>query len=191
MRKHDDTAGRATDPVLTAEDLARPAPAGYEDALPSPDEAVDEQRRRDAGRVRDAGKVPGSRPGGEFERTHGAGQEPGPVQRDVLRDAPDPDPTESVHAAGTEEEPLLGTVEADGYRARWGEIQGLFVDDPQEAVRSADTLVAEVMQAFAETLSAHRSGLEKQWDSGEQVATEDLRQALQAYRALVNRLLDT
>ncbi|MFD6891915.1 hypothetical protein [Streptomyces sp. NPDC059957] len=65
------------------------------------------------------------------------------------------------------------------------------MDDPQEAVRSADTLVAEVMQAFAGTLSEHRSGLEKQWDRGEQVATEDLRQALRAYRSLVNRLLDT
>lgn len=87
--------------------------------------------------------------------------------------------------------PLLGTAEAEGYRSTWSEIQGRFVDDPREAVRSADTLVAEVMQAFAGTLADHRGRLEKQWDSGEQVATEDLRQALRAYRSLINRLLDT
>ncbi|MFD3679944.1 hypothetical protein [Streptomyces sp. NPDC058613] len=94
-------------------------------------------------------------------------------------------------AGDGEAEPLLGTAEAEGYRTTWTEIQGRFVDDPQEAVRSADTLVAEVMQAFAGTLADHRGRLEKQWDSGEQVATEDLRQALRAYRSLINRLLDT
>ncbi|MFI8278215.1 hypothetical protein ACIGBH_25755 [Streptomyces sp. NPDC085929] len=47
------------------------------------------------------------------------------------------------------------------------------------------------MQRFAGTLAEHRSGLEKQWDRGEQVVTADLRQALQAYRSLLNRLLDT
>ncbi|MDD9375562.1 hypothetical protein M8Z33_02520 [Streptomyces sp. ZAF1911] len=148
MQNHDDTAGREREPVLTTEDLARPAPPGDRDAPLFPGEATD---------------------------------------------VPEPDPAESVRAAepAEEEEPLLGTVEAERYRARWGEIQGRFVDDPQEAVRSADTLVAEVMQTFAGTLSEHRSGLEKQWDSGEQVATEDLRQALRAYRSLVNRLLDT
>ncbi|MFE4258863.1 hypothetical protein [Streptomyces sp. NPDC056883] len=146
MQNHDDTAGREREPVLTTEDLARPAPPGDRDAPLFPGEATD---------------------------------------------VPEPGPAESVHAAGTEEEPLLGTAEAERYRARWGEIQGRFVDDPQEAVRSADTLVAEVMQTFAGTLSEHRSGLEKQWDRGEQVATEDLRQALRAYRSLVNRLLDT
>ncbi|WP_407840829.1 hypothetical protein ACE1OC_37850 [Streptomyces sp. DSM 116496] len=146
MQNHDDTAAREREPVLTTEDLARPAPPGDRDAPLFPGEATD---------------------------------------------VPEPGTAEPVRAAGNEDEPLLGTAEAERYRARWGEIQGRFVDDPQEAVRSADTLVAEVMQTFAGTLSEHRSGLEKQWDRGEQVATEDLRQALRAYRSLVNRLLDT
>ncbi|MGW9375977.1 hypothetical protein ACWGVR_38880 [Streptomyces xanthophaeus] len=113
----------------------------------------------------------------------GTGLGPEPVARDT---AGTPGPDEHH-----DDEPLLGAAEAERYRTTWSEIQGRFVDDPQEAVRSADTLVAEVMQAFAGTLSEHRSGLEKQWDRGEQVATEDLRQALRAYRSLVNRLLDT
>jgi hypothetical protein len=47
-----------------------------------------------------------------------------------------------------EDRPLLGE-EAEGYRTRWREIQSTFVDEPREAVQSADALVAEVMQALA------------------------------------------
>ncbi|MFD2121255.1 hypothetical protein ACFSNO_19030 [Streptomyces cirratus] len=72
-----------------------------------------------------------------------------------------------------------------------GEIQGRFVDDPQEAVRSADTLVAEVMQTLAGTFSSHKQELEGQWSKGEEPVTEDLRIALQRYRSFFNRLLHT
>ncbi|KOU63324.1 hypothetical protein [Streptomyces sp. IGB124] len=89
------------------------------------------------------------------------------------------------------EEPLLGTTETEEYRRKWSEIQGRFVDDPQEAVRSADTLVAEVMQALAGSFSTRKQGLEGQWGRGEQVATEDLRVSLQHYRSFFNRLLKT
>ncbi|WP_060179679.1 hypothetical protein [Streptomyces sp. IMTB 1903] len=92
--------------------------------------------------------------------------------------------------AGTEE-PLLGATDTEEYRRRWSEVQGRFVDDPQDAVRSADTLVAEVMQALAGSFSTRKQGLEGQWDRGEQVATEDLRVALQHYRSFFNRLLKT
>ncbi|MFE5625739.1 hypothetical protein ACFQ8S_27190 [Streptomyces virginiae] len=89
------------------------------------------------------------------------------------------------------EEPLLGTSETEEYRRKWSEIQGRFVDDPQDAVRSADTLVAEVMQALAGSFSTRKQGLESQWSRGEQVATEDLRVSLQHYRSFFNRLLKT
>ncbi|GAA2634476.1 MULTISPECIES: hypothetical protein [Streptomyces] len=89
------------------------------------------------------------------------------------------------------DEPLLGGEEAEGYRRSWSEIQGRFVDDPQEAVKSADALVAEVMQALAQTFSTRKQGLEGQWDQGEQVATEELRLALQQYRSFFDRLLKT
>ncbi|GGQ41524.1 MULTISPECIES: hypothetical protein [Streptomyces] len=89
------------------------------------------------------------------------------------------------------EEPLLGTSETEEYRRKWSEIQGRFVDDPQDAVRSADTLVAEVMQALAGSFSTRKQGLEGQWGRGEQVATEDLRVSLQHYRSFFNRLLKT
>ncbi|MFD8208803.1 hypothetical protein ACFV2S_20715 [Streptomyces sp. NPDC059695] len=89
------------------------------------------------------------------------------------------------------DEPLLGADDTAKYRQKWGEIQGRFVDDPQEAVRSADAVVAEVMQTLARSFSAHKQGLEEQWGQGEQVATEDLRLALQHYRSFFNRLLKT
>ncbi|MFE5678556.1 hypothetical protein ACFQ7B_26545 [Streptomyces erythrochromogenes] len=93
--------------------------------------------------------------------------------------------------AADTEEPLLGTTETEEYRRKWSEIQGRFVDDPQDAVRSADTLVAEVMQDLAGSFSTRKQGLEGQWGRGEQVATEDLRVSLQHYRSFFNRLLKT
>ncbi|MEV5205220.1 hypothetical protein [Streptomyces sp. NPDC053720] len=88
------------------------------------------------------------------------------------------------------DEPLLGS-EQEEFRGRWQRIQGAFVDDPREAVGAADTLVAEVMQALARTFSDHKQALEGQWQRGEEVATEDLRVALQRYRSFFNRLLKT
>ncbi|QIK10833.1 hypothetical protein G7Z12_37000 [Streptomyces sp. ID38640] len=92
--------------------------------------------------------------------------------------------------AEAQEAPLLGP-EQDEFRSRWQRIQSEFVDDPREAVGAADTLVAEVMQALATTFSEHKQGLEGQWHRGEEVATEELRVALQRYRSFFNRLLNT
>lgn len=86
--------------------------------------------------------------------------------------------------------PLLGP-EQEEFRSRWQRIQSEFVDDPRAAVGAADTLVAEVMQALATTFSEHKQGLEGQWHRGEEVATEELRVALQRYRSFFNRLLNT
>lgn len=86
---------------------------------------------------------------------------------------------------------MLAGPDAEEFRRRWGEIQGRFVDDPQDAVRSADTLVAEVMQTLAGTFSSHKQELEGQWSKGEEPVTEDLRIALQRYRSFFNRLLHT
>ncbi|MCX4545452.1 hypothetical protein [Streptomyces sp. NBC_01565] len=94
-------------------------------------------------------------------------------------------------SATDEDEPLLDAAEAERYRTKWNEVQGQFVDDPQDAVRSADGLVAEVMQDLARTFATHKEDLEGQWGKGEQVATEDLRLALQRYRSFFNRLLRT
>ena len=86
-------------------------------------------------------------------------------------------------------EPLFPGEELQGLRTRWKEIQTAFVDEPRKAVEQADSLVASAMKRLAEVFAEERSGLEKQWDRGESVSTEDLRVALQRYRAFFDRLL--
>lgn len=63
------------------------------------------------------------------------------------------------------------------------------MDAPKDAVKSADELVAEVMQRVAKEFADRRSTLESRWSRGEDVSTEDLRVALQGYREFFNRLL--
>ena len=77
----------------------------------------------------------------------------------------------------------------DDLRNRWNDVQTAFVDEPRRAVEQADGLVASAMKRLAEVFAEERSKLEKQWDRGDNVSTEDLRVALQRYRAFFHRLL--
>ncbi|WP_031487848.1 hypothetical protein [Streptomyces bicolor] len=86
---------------------------------------------------------------------------------------------------------LLTPEDEENFRTRWQEVQNKFVDDPREAVHTADALVADVMHKLATTFAAHKQELEGQWNRGEQANTEDLRQALRHYRSFFNRLLVT
>ncbi|GAA3908359.1 hypothetical protein GCM10023084_70730 [Streptomyces lacrimifluminis] len=95
-------------------------------------------------------------------------------------------------ARAEDEAPQLLTPEdEEGFRTRWQEVQNEFVDDPRDAVHTADALVAEVMQKLAATFADHKQELEGQWNRGEQADTEDLRLALRHYRSFFNRLLVT
>lgn len=85
--------------------------------------------------------------------------------------------------------PLFSTDEVQGLRARWDSVQASFVDEPRRAVEDADTLVAGAMKRLAETFAEERSRLEGQWDRDGEASTEDLRLALQRYRAFFGRLL--
>ena len=84
---------------------------------------------------------------------------------------------------------LFPAQDAGRFRERWTDIQTGFVDEPRRAVEQADGLVAEIMQRLAQGFADERSGLERQWDRGDRVSTEDLRVALQRYRAFFDRLL--
>jgi hypothetical protein len=85
--------------------------------------------------------------------------------------------------------PLFSEMEMGDFRSQWSKVQTGFVDEPRRTVEDADKLVAAVMQRLAEGFASERSGLEKQWDSGDNVSTEDLRLALQRYRSFFDRLL--
>jgi hypothetical protein len=84
---------------------------------------------------------------------------------------------------------LFSESEMEDFRSQWSKVQTGFVDEPRLTVEGADKLVASVMQRLAEGFATERSGLEKQWDSGDSVSTEDLRIALQRYRSFFDRLL--
>jgi hypothetical protein len=92
-------------------------------------------------------------------------------------------------SAAERQEPLFDPNQAQTLRGRWSDIQAGFVDEPRRAVEQADSLVAEVMQHLAQAFSEARSTLEQQWDRGDDVNTEDLRQALRRYRSFFDRLL--
>lgn len=85
--------------------------------------------------------------------------------------------------------PLFSDNEVGDFRNRWSNIQTGFVDEPRRAVEDADNLVASLMKKLAEGFANERAGLEKQWDRGDNVSTEDLRVALQRYRSFFDRLL--
>ena len=85
--------------------------------------------------------------------------------------------------------PLFPENEATTFRSRWTEIQAAFVDEPRRAVEQGDALVADVIKRLAGSFADERSKLEGQWGRGDDVSTEDLRVALQRYRAFFDRLL--
>ena len=92
-------------------------------------------------------------------------------------------------AMAQETGPLFSGSEANDLRGKWDAIQVGFVDEPRRAVEQADSLVAGTMKRLAEIFADERNKLERQWDQGENVSTEDLRLALQRYRSFFSRLL--
>ncbi len=89
----------------------------------------------------------------------------------------------------TGREPLFDSQEADKFRSSWHDIQGSFVDEPRRAVEQADQLVASVISRLAEVFAQARGKMENDWQQGQDVSTEDLRQALRRYRSFFDRLL--
>lgn len=84
---------------------------------------------------------------------------------------------------------LLPEGEAQDFRSKWQKIQGGFVDEPRKAVHEADVLVEAAIKRLSEIFADERSKLEKDWDKGDDVSTEDLRVALRRYRSFFDRLL--
>jgi uncharacterized protein YeeX (DUF496 family) len=102
----------------------------------------------------------------------------------------------------------LDSSEREDFERRWSDVQRQFVDDPSNAVRNADLLVVEVMAARgypvedfdqrADDLSVRHAEVTQRYREARRIAqanedggvdTEDLRQAVTSYRALVQALL--
>ena len=85
--------------------------------------------------------------------------------------------------------PLFTPDVAGDFRSRWDAVQIGFVDDPRQAVRQADELVAQVMKSLAETFASERASFEGQLEQADSASTENLRMALRRYRSFFQRLL--
>lgn len=86
-------------------------------------------------------------------------------------------------------EPLFEETEAGNFRTQWLNLQSKFVDNPRESVREADELVSNILKSVTMSFHERRTSLEKQWNSGGNASTEDLRLALKRYRSFFERLL--
>jgi predicted nucleic acid-binding protein len=104
----------------------------------------------------------------------------------------------------------LSDRQRERYGREWEEVQSAFVDNPSSAVADADRLVAEVMRErgypvddfeqqaavvsvdHPDVVANYREGhaIYLRCDRGD-ASTEDLRQALQHYRALFDDLLES
>jgi hypothetical protein len=114
------------------------------------------------------------------------------AEQEIDRDIEQPI-TENQNSAGAQQDeqlaPLFSPEVAQDFRSRWDTVQSSFVDDPRQAVRQGDELVAQVMKSLAVTFSNERSKLEGQLDQKDKESTENLRVALRRYRSFFERLL--
>ena len=81
---------------------------------------------------------------------------------------------------------LLASLDAEGIRGRFLDIQAGFVDEPRQAVEEAGRFVEELAQQVIDALQAQRGQLQV---PVAEASTEDLRLALRSYRQFVDRLL--
>ena len=95
----------------------------------------------------------------------------------------------AANGAAITAEPLFPQAEAENLRKRWEQIQSEFVDDPRDAVAKADRLVADTIKRLTDVFAEQRTRLEHEWDKGDTLSTEDLRQAFRKYRSFFDRLL--
>ena len=113
------------------------------------------------------------------------------------------DETDDFHRSESFGESDAVSVEQDGadllftpedttrFGQRWTDVQSRFVDDPREAVALADDLVTEMMDRIGDRLAERRSVLGQELAGDGEAETEDLRLAIQRYRAFFHRLLST
>jgi len=134
----------------------------------------------------------------EADRTTGAGEGDPTTRREGDLREPGTDwsagPSTGATAGATTDDrstaadPLVAEDDAVDFRTRWEVIQQGFVDDPRNSVSEADKLVDDLLKRLSMSFEQQHQGLEKQWSDGEP-STEDLRAALQKYRAFFQRLL--
>src|SRR5215468_10699149 len=102
---------------------------------------------------------------------------------------PEPEVVPFQRVAAKPSGPLLWNRQTGELRDKWNSIQTNFVDQPRKAVEDADNLVASAIKQIEEVFAAQSANLEKKWQGGDNVSTEDLRVSLQRYRDFFDHLL--
>ena len=78
---------------------------------------------------------------------------------------------------------------AEPLRLRWESVQVGFVDNPVQAVEDAGALVSSVMDELVSGFRAQRERLDAYRSSGNEISTDELRDAFRRYRDFFERLL--
>jgi hypothetical protein len=100
------------------------------------------------------------------------------------------DAERSMTSAVPDAEPEPSAVSATASPSmRWHEIQAMFVDDPRSSAEMAAGLVDDGIQTLVAYLKEQQDSLLAAWH-GEDAGTEELRTAVQHYRAFGTRLAD-
>jgi predicted pyridoxine 5'-phosphate oxidase superfamily flavin-nucleotide-binding protein len=115
-----------------------------------------------------------------------------PADEREVADQGGADRSMTFSVSGAEPEPIPESSAAGATASestRWHEIQVMFVDDPRSAVELAAGLVDDSSQALVAFVKEQQDSLLAAWH-GEDAGTEELRVALQHYRAFGTRLAD-
>jgi hypothetical protein len=90
---------------------------------------------------------------------------------------------------GRESPAASDSADSGGPAGRWPDIQAMFVDDPRASVEQAAGLVDDCVEALVVSVKERQHALLSDWQ-GTGTDTEQLRTALQRYRAFWSRLED-
>ena len=97
------------------------------------------------------------------------------------------DPVGAGATARTAPAPASASAGNPDLSGRWPEIQAMFVDDPRTSVERAAGLVDDSVEALVVSVKEQQHALLSTWQ-GDNAGTEELRTALQSYRAFWNRV---
>jgi len=98
-----------------------------------------------------------------------------------------PMPAAASTAATPATAPVTPVTSSATPDADWPQIQSLFVDDPQAAVKQAADVAGGALAALVAAANNREQTLRDSWQ-GDSTGTEDLRTALREYRELAGRL---
>lgn len=194
-----------------------PSDTGYDPAVDGPEDVTEQDSLTgkeyvepvDAGESTSSVDAYGDDTPAEASATTFDGGPEGALPEDVT--PADAEPADSLSTVDTDDADYVSTAETtavagdsattdtggptelvsnpDALMARWQEVQVSFVDDPRDSLRTADTLVQQVIEDMQQRFIAERAEMEQQWSAGDEVSTEDMRLLLQKYRTFFNRLI--